>query len=345
VNQERAAVRVGFNYPYPWNAYGIYLGSGNPCGSNAAFDAWPEGLERNLEKLRDLGVSVVRLFLLGNAANYGSFRAGDFRPPAALDARVLDQIGRMFEAFARTGLQVIPSLLDFKAFGHRLPGVENGCGERADIVRLSSVRAAFVEGVLRPLLDASRAYRAQIHAWEVMNEPVWNVLPFAPPFIAGGRSLGVFELRAFLRELLGVIEGAPFGFPSSVGHRFSRDLGYLPTGTAPQFHFYPARYRGVYVSDRTLPAAAATRAFLGEIGTLGRDDAGRFRHGHPWRELAGEDARDEAARVRSRLTLAREKGYALTLLWPDLLREPPVGAPDVIKLTPGAQRGLAAFTR
>jgi hypothetical protein len=338
-------LRVGFNYPYPWNAYGIYLGSGNPCGSNAALDAWPLLLEQNLRQLRDLGVSVVRLFLLGNAANYGTVSAGGFRPPAALDARVLDQIGRMLEAFARTGLQVIPSLLDFKAFGHRLSGVENGCGERADIVRVASARAAFIEGALQPLLEASRAYRAQIHAWEVMNEPVWNVLPFAPSFIAGGRSLGLFQLRDFLRELLDVIEGAPFGFASSVGHRFSRDLSYLPTGSAPQFHFYPARYRGVYLSDRTLPSAASTRAFLGEIGTLGRDGAGRYRHGHPWRELAGEDAGDEASRVFSRLGLAREKGYTLTLLWPDLLREPPVGAPDVIKLTPGAQRGLAAFTR
>lgn len=338
-------MRVGFNYPYPWNAYGIYLGSGNPYGSNSAFDAWPVLLEQNLEKLRDLGVSVVRLFLLGNAANYGSVSAGAFRPPAALDARVLDQVARMLEAFARTGLQVIPSLLDFKAFGRRRRGVENGCGERAEIVRAAPVRAAFVDGVLRPLLETSRTYRAQIHAWEVMNEPVWNVLPFAPSFIAGGRSVGLFELRGFLRELLDVIERAPFGFASSVGHRFARDLSYLPTGTEPQFHFYPAKYRGVYVSDRTLPGAASTRAFLGEIGTLGLDGAGRFRHGHPWRELAGADTGDEASRVRARLTLARDKGYALTLLWPDLLREPPVGAPDVIKLTPGAQRGLAAFTR
>lgn len=338
-------MRVGFNYPYPWNAYGIYLGSGNPWGSNAAFDVWPRLLQDNLGKLRDLGVAVVRIFLLGNAVNYGSVSAGEFRPPAALDARVLDQVAQMFEAFARTKLQVIPSLLDFKAFGRRVPGVENGCGERTAIVRVAGARAAFVEGVLRRLLEVSRAYRPQIHVWEVMNEPVWNVLPLSPAFIAGGRSLGLFELRVFLRELLDVIEGPDFGFASSVGHRFARDLSYLPTGSARQFHFYPAMVRGVYVSDRTLPEASATRAFLGEIGTLGRDGQGRFRHGHPWRELAGADTRDEASRVHARLAFAKDRGYALTLLWPDLLREPAVGAPDVIKLTPGAQRGLAEFTR
>jgi hypothetical protein len=338
-------MRVGFNYPYPWNAYGVYLGSGNPCGSNAALDVWPARLEENLGILRDLGVSVVRMFLLGNAANYGSVAQHRFTPPAALDARMLDQLGRMFEAFARTGLMVVPSLLDFKAFGRRLPKVANGCGARSAIVRDATTRTVFIEQLLRPFLSASLPYRAQIHAWEVMNEPVWNVLPFVPPYVAGGRSLGLFELGGFLRELLDVIEGAPFGFVSTVGHRFARDLRLFPSGTAPQFHFYPARYRGVYVSDRTLPPASATGAFLGEIGALGGDATGKFRHGHPWRELHGEDARDETARVSSRLGLARDKGYELTLLWPDVVREPPVGAPDVIKLTPGAQRGIAQFTR
>lgn len=336
-------MRVGFNYPYPWNAYGVYLGSGNPYGSLPALDVWPAHLEQNLGVLRDLGVSVVRLFLLGNAANYGSVTASEFTPPARLDSRVFDQLGRMFEAFARTGLRVIPSLLDFKAFGRRLPHVPNGCGARHAIVRDAPARALFIEQVVRPFLELSLAYRAQIHAWEVMNEPIWNVLPLAPPHLAGGRSLGWLELRGFLREILDLVEGPPFGFASTVGHRFARDLKLFPSGTAPQFHFYPARYRGYYVSDRTLPRASSTRAFLGEIGTLGSER--HFGHGHPFRELAGKDARDETSRVVARLTLARDRGYELALLWPDVVSEPPVGAPDVLKLTPGAQRGIAEFTR
>jgi hypothetical protein len=338
-------VRVGFNYPYPWNAYGVYLGSGNPWGSNSALDDWPEQLEANLARLRDLGVSVVRVFLLGNAANYGAIGANGFVPPARLDERVLDQLARMFESFKATGLSVIPSLLDFKAFGRRRAGVENGCGQRSAIVRVPALRAVFIEQVVRPFLNASLPYRAQIHAWEVMNEPVWNVLPFVAPQLAGGRSLGVLELRAFLRELLDVIEHAPFGFASTVGHRFAGDLRYLPSGTSPQFHFYPAKFRGLYVSDRTLPHASVTNAFIGELGSLGRDPQGRYRHGHPIRELNGADDADEASRVVSRLALARDKGYELTLLWPDVLREPVVGAPDVLKLTSEAQRGVAEFCR
>jgi hypothetical protein len=338
-------VRVGFNYPYPWNAYGVYLGSGNPWGSNSALDGWPEQLRDNLARLRDLGVSVVRVFLLGNAANYGRVGANGFVPPARLDDRVLDQLGRMFESFKATELRVIPSLLDFKALGRRRAGVENGCGERTAIARSPALRAAFVDQVLRPFLNASLPYRAQIHAWEVMNEPVWNVLPFVPPHIAGGRSIGLFGLREFLRELLDVIQQPPFGFPSTVGHRFARDLLYFPTGTRPQFHFYPAKFRGLYVSDRTLPHASETHAFIGELGSLGCDPQGRYRHGQPFRELGGQDDADEASRVRSRLSLARDKGYELSLLWPDVLREPAVGAPDVLKLTPGAQRGIAEFCR
>jgi hypothetical protein len=88
-----------------------------------------------------------------------------------------------------------------------------------------------------------------------------------------------------------------------------------------------------------------TKAFIGELGSLGRDPQGRYGHGHPLRELDGADDADETSRVVSRLSLARDKGYELTLLWPDVLREPVVGAPDVLKLTSGAQRGVAEFCR
>ena len=39
-------MKVGFNYPIPWNVYGIYLGSGNPPGASPRMermDQEPQG--------------------------------------------------------------------------------------------------------------------------------------------------------------------------------------------------------------------------------------------------------------------------------------------------------------
>src|SRR6478752_9712750 len=112
---------IGLNYPVPWQAYGIYLGGGNPCGSNPALDVWPANLKQNLIDLRDqLNMKIVRIFLLCNAVNYGSV-SNDldhvFTPPPSLHPKVRQQLQAMFQAFKDTNMLVIPSLIDFKAFG------------------------------------------------------------------------------------------------------------------------------------------------------------------------------------------------------------------------------------
>jgi hypothetical protein len=187
-------------------------------------------------------------------------------------------------------------------------------------------------------------YKSSIYAWEVQNEPIWNLLPGLPISVTGRCRIGYRTMRSFLRAALALIESEPFRFPSTVGHRFARDLALLPTGTLRQFHFYPVRRLGRYWLDRTLPDHASTRAFLGEIGSLGRTPAGRYPHGDPWRELAGRDAHEARERVLARLELARSKGYPLALLWPDRMDEP-VRATDPLKLTPEALRGVQDFLR
>jgi len=365
---------IGFNYPHPWNAYGIYLGSGNPPGSQPRMDAWITNLRSNLKILRDdLGIRVVRIFLLGNAANYGSVAPGPvvrdvtttgrMTLPAALHPKVSAQLTEMFQAFDAADMLCIPSLLDFKAFGRRVvlrsdPSVvTNGCTNRHDIANDASVRQAFFARVLQPFLTLSRPFRRAVYAWEVQNEPIWNVASLsattiASPFqldVAGGATVRKATMSAFLQEAIDIIEGFPVEprFRASVGHRFNADLASLPTGSARQFHYYPVQVsvnvprwgrRALIIADRQLPRFEDTRAFLGEI-------ASGPRHGSPWPELGGADTGGTRTRVFERLRHARSKGYELTLLWPDVEPGAAFPGPDPIKLSLEAQEGIKDFQK
>ena len=365
---------LGLNYPHPWNVYGIYLGSGNPAGSQPGMDTWVTNLRSNLKVLRDdLGIRVVRIFLLGNAANYGSVAPGPvvrdvtitgrMTLPAALHPKVSVQLTEMFQAFDAANMLCIPSLIDFKAFGRRVvlrpgpPPLTNGCTNRHDIANDPSVRQAFFDQVLRPFLALSQPFRSAVYAWEVQNEPVWNVASLsattiASPFqldVAGGATVRSSTMSTFLQEAIDIIEGFPVEprYRASVGHRFVADLASIPSGSARQFHYYPVQVsanvprlgpRTLVVADRQLPTFEETRAFLGEI-------AAGPREGSPWPELGGRDTGDTRTRVFERLKLAESKGYELTLLWPDVEPGAMFPGPDPIKLSADAQEGIKDFQR
>src|SRR6187399_338846 len=245
-------MKVGFNYPVPWNVYGIYLGSGNPPGTSPGMDVWPQNLRTNLSVLkRELGIEVVRMFLLGNAANYGTVSGRTTILPARLDPRVTEQLGEMFQAFADARMLVIPSLIDFKAFGQRQllkagpPPCTNGCTDRQAIVNDAATRRGFFDQVLKPFLAISRPFRDVVYAWEVQNEPIWNVTEVRLTSlvtgyqrgVAGGTTVSKPAMRAFLQEAIDIIEGFDVAprFHATVGHRFRQDLERFPTGTLRQF--------------------------------------------------------------------------------------------------------------
>jgi hypothetical protein len=53
-------ISVGINYPWAWNKYGGYFGSGvSAPGANPEFDAWLPNLDQNLGQIEDI-ISVVR---------------------------------------------------------------------------------------------------------------------------------------------------------------------------------------------------------------------------------------------------------------------------------------------
>jgi hypothetical protein len=332
---------LGFNYPFPWNAYGRYFGRGAPPGSEPELGRWLEELDKNLAVLRDrLGVRVVRLFLLCNGWNYGSVHAGRFVPPDQLHPAFGSDLTALLTVFRAHRMKVIPSLFDFKAFGRAWR--DNGCGDRYDILRDLAIQRTVLEQTLGVFLSASSPYKDVIFAWEVMNEPAWNVRWLVPRSSAGGPTALARELAQFLERAVDLIDS--YGFPSTVGHRFVSDLERFPTGTIRQFHFYPTGAFARALVDRTLPAFAATRAILGEFGV---QPAGE--QGVPWPELRGQDCGDTRTRTAVRLRHVRDKGYELALLWPDGLdgrgaRSAPPGA-DPIQLSPAAQAGVEDFWR
>ena len=392
--QQTAAVPkkplIGLNYPVPWNAYGVYFGGGNPPASFPPLDAWTVNLKQNLIQLRDtLGIRVVRIFLMGNAVNYGTVARGGtvsgsgfppvvgfptpvFTPPAALHPKFVDHLQKMFLAFRDTSCLVIPSLIDFKAFGANVllspavaaappivfegsviiqgtkakPAVDNGCFDRQAIVQDSAVRDAFFRQTLEAFLTASIPFKTSIYAWEVQNEPYWNIQSFANTFvplrIAGGPTVTESESSVFLQQGIDLIH--KHGFQSTVGHRFLDDLDNLPTGSRRQFHYYPRDIAGALgFSDSRLPKFDETKAFLGEFGIQAPSDD----HGDLWPDLNGADAGTTDTRVLARLNFIRAQGYPLALIWPDGLDEHSKSSPapglDPIQLSPLAQKGIQAF--
>jgi hypothetical protein len=301
----------------------------------------------------ELGIEVVRIFLLGNAANYGTVSGGRTILPAQLDPRVSEQLGEMFQAFADEDMLVIPSLIDFKAFGQRRvlttgpPECTNGCTDRHAIVNDATTRRGFFSQVLTPFLTVSRPFRDVVYAWEVLNEPIWNVneprltslVTRVRRDVVGKTAISKLAMQRFLQEAVDIIEHFDVEprFKATVGHRFARDLERFPTGKLPQFHYYPLNVLGVTLVDRTLPSAGTTRAFLGEVA------AGS--HGHPWPELNGADAADPRTRVVERLRFAQAKGYPLTLLWPDEDGGSMFPGPDPLKLSPAARAGVVDFQK
>lgn len=330
---------LGFNYPFPWNAYGRYFGRGAPPGQEPELERWLEELEKNLEFLRQrLTMRVVRLFLLCNGWNYGRVEAGQFLPPASLHPAFVDDLERLLAVFRAQRVLVVPSLFDFKAFGRQFE--RNGAGDRHAIVRDEAIRHVVLSQTLAAFLQASERYRDVILAWEVMNEPIWNVTRLAPRSAAGGKTTSASSMASFLGQAVQLIDQT--GFPSTVGHRFARDLSNYPTGSVRQFHFYPTGIFRRAVIDRTLPRFEVTRAILGEFGVQAPGEQGEL-----WPELLGADGGDTRTRTLARLRHVQEKGYRLALLWPDGIdgkggRSLPPG-PDPLQLSVEAQRGIEDF--
>jgi hypothetical protein len=354
-------MEVGYNYLQPSNKFGLWLG---PEGRQ---DKWPadyaqrwkdlrfkKEVAANLATLRDNGIRVVRWFLLGNGFNYGmpprleSLRAPGisgsvavwhFDPPDRLDPLFLDHFVQLLELHRAAKLQMIPSLVSFEFFATHETR-DTAAGGRGEIATDWKKRNKFLFSVLGEFLRVSEGYRDVIRAWEVMNEPAWdvrNVTPTLTGYSHHAPFLPKSELNEFLK--LGCAWIKDKKFESTVGHRFLSDLDEMETGSLRQFHYYAGPVLG-QADPSTLPPAIDTKgAFIGEFGSLiGKgyekgETPRKDQYGAPWdNDFPDHRDRDPTRTVYERLKKMKELGYSLALVWPDL-KDDNVDAVDGLKLS------------
>jgi hypothetical protein len=314
-------VEVGVNYP--WLDYGWDFGAAPPSWrSGRTVPRWFDIIDAHLDYFADLGISVVRWFILADGLAYGTGPTApvpdpadparwSFEPPAIEEA-FLEHYAALLYRFAEAGgrgprpLRLLPVFIDFH-FCHpgTLPvevrsdessrvSLDPGWikGGRAQAIVDAPARRRFLEGSLAPLLDVSRAYPDVIYAWELINEPDWvtrgwslNPLRRAPVPRAA--------MQAFLEEGRDLVQA--FGFRSTIGFASSRTLRAASIQVdIPQFHHYPD-------GGRRLDDHTRVPGIIGEFATTATDI---------WPDL-----RDADQTLLSRLRLAESRGYPLAIPW------------------------------
>ena len=302
---------IGVNYP--WLNYGWDFG--DPPTD------WTRGLDReafraeqraalavDLAHLRELGMDVVRWFLLADGLAYGS---GEFAPrgdghflvlppaDAAIQSIVAD-FAAVLELCDSAGIQLIPSLIDFHwcfPAQDAAPGYAK-CGRAAVLVD-DIQRRIFLDTVLDPLLEVSSKRPKAIYAWEPINEPEWCT--HGPAWKVWettntSKTVSLRGMRSYIQESVGRIQKS--GFQSTVGFAHwdtiadwnAQDLGI----SVQQFHYYAQ-------AGAALPAASEVTSQPCLVG-----------------EFASAPSMlwpSEAQSLDSRLRLANHLGYEGALVW------------------------------
>lgn len=340
-------MHVGVNYP--WCDYGWDFGPAPPAWrGNLAGPRWYGEIDRDLERFRSLGITVVRWFVLGDGLCYGTGtdapwrdasngRTWHFEPPP-LDYLVRDHFDELLRRFSltrepgRPPLQLLPVLTDFLWCqpGHLPVQLPDGLGTaagadpgwvkqgRADVVSDTRKRRRFFDEALDSLLRVSERHRDVIYAWEVMNEPDLITRGWRPPGLAF-TGIDAASMRSFLDDGLARIGRA--GFRSTVG--FASRAGMRASGLSAhvnQFHHYPGGRRRLepHTFDARYPG------IIGEFATRTSD---------VWPELRRTDQG-----MLSRLRLAEARGYPLALAWSFR------GQDRHTAWSPDVERDIAAFT-
>ncbi len=317
-------MHVGVNYP--WFDYGWDFGVPPPHWRPSPAPRWFAEIDAHLRHFQQLGISVVRWFILADGLTYGSgdaaprrdlARADEWRFDAPeIDSALIDHFEELLRRFAAAAgraadaILLLPVLVDFHFCGAGIepvsrpdpanpgatlpdPGwVKQG---RADAIANPTVRALFLDRALGALLEVSQRHRDVIYAWELINEPEWVTNNWHPD----GRHdhpVDEHQMRAFLEEGQARIRAA--GFLPTVGFASIDTLRASGIATEiNQFHHYPGGARRL--DPHRFQGGFPT--ILGEFATAPTD---------LWPELA-----PPAQTVFNRLTLAAARGYSLAMPW------------------------------
>lgn len=314
-------MQVGVNYP--WFDYGWDFGLGPPAWrSGRATPRWFDQIDGHLDKFRDVGIGVVRWFILADGLTYGSGDDaprpdGSFDPPA-LEAEFLEHFEELLRRFARTAtaeaqpLQLLPVLIDFHFCQDSMPAdpgwVKQG---RADAIRDPLKRSRFLTAVLDPLLQASARHPDAIYAWELINEPDWITKGWH--FSLGHSPVSELAMKEFLEDGKQRIRAA--GFKPTIGFGSIDTLRQSGvTAEINQFHYYPDG-RPTLEPHRFDPRFPG---IIGEFATATTD---------VWPDLS-----TDLQSVADRLQLAAERGYPLAIPWSFLAQDQHTAWSEAVEL-------------
>jgi hypothetical protein len=160
---------VGANLP--WIAYGGDFGANawHPAGG---LQARVEDLARGLDRVAAAGVRRIRWFMLCDGRAGIRFAADG--TPVGLDDTFFPDVDAAIVAAAQRGIEIMFVLLDFLWCAPSRPVEGVQLGGRRDVLQDASRRAALLERVLLPVLQAY-GRSPHVFAWDVINEPEWAV--------------------------------------------------------------------------------------------------------------------------------------------------------------------------
>jgi hypothetical protein len=303
---------TGINYP--WLNYGWDFGDPPPGWSggqetDAFRAAQRETIAKDLRAIAASGMTVVRWFLLADGLSYGT---GPQRP--TLDGKfhmlppgdpwirqMVEDFKNLLDLCVECKVQLLPSFIDFHwGFAPTDVNAEVVKGGRWSVFENDDTRHLFLETLFEPLLEASKAKREAIYAWEPMNEPEWCTggaeWKFWQKPTSKNRNVSSGDMRAFLKEAVKRVNDA--GFVSTVGFAHWETIREWDTEDwgigLQQFHYYAQ-------GNADLPAptdVTSQPCLLGEYAT------------HPSKLWPGD-----RQTLDVRMRRVEDLGYTGQLLW------------------------------
>jgi hypothetical protein len=147
------AVRFVVGANLPWIGYGTDVGANAwyPAGGLSAQPAALDLLDHTFAALPSDGVSMVRTFLLCDARSGVQFDGNGV--PTGLDDAVFPDMDTLLAAARRHHVGLMPVLLDFYLCGPPRIVDDVQMGGRSRLLTDTDARLAFVDFVLRPIVE------------------------------------------------------------------------------------------------------------------------------------------------------------------------------------------------
>ncbi len=317
-------MQVGVNYP--WLDYGWDFGT-PPPDWRSGDPRWVARIDSDLARFKQIGISVVRWFILGDGLTYGigndapQFDSGsglwNFRPPD-LNQEFLGHFETLLQRFMASNAKspppvlLMPVIVDFHFCEPGIYAVEQIFSldaqatspdkgfikqGRAQAINDSTKQTDFLQRALQPLLQvAAKSYQSTIYAWDLINEPEWVTNNWHPH---GAKNLPIEEdsMKAFIEDGKSMVRS--FNFKPTIG--FNR-IETLKTANINadinQFHFYTE-------NKRKLPAHNFSPQFPGIVGEFSTSPTK-----DQWPDL-----KPDAQTVLERLKFIAKQKYGLALPW------------------------------